>query len=210
MPARGRRAHRHHGGQRPPAALPGPAPRRRCAVTGGRRQPLAGADHPTRRLPGTGTRGWRPCWPRTSCRGPTGAASWNAARRPGRGGRTWRATSPDSSGASGPGLRPFIQVNGAPAVALADGGSLRGVLLLHTDGQRLTALDWVVSPEKLASSSASRHRSEACPVEVGEERRTTHDDHAGHRRHRHARRPDCHPPARGHCVRAPAGAAATT
>jgi RNA polymerase sigma-70 factor (TIGR02957 family) len=47
-------------------------------------------------------------------------------------------------------LPAFIQVNGAPAVALADGGSLRGVLLLHTDGKRLTALDWVVSPEKLA------------------------------------------------------------
>ena len=58
----------------------------------------------------------------------------NAARRRCRGGRTWRATSPDSSGASGPGLCPFIQVNGAPAVALADGGSLRGVLVLHTDG----------------------------------------------------------------------------
>jgi RNA polymerase sigma-70 factor (ECF subfamily) len=51
----------------------------------------------------------------------------------------------------GKGARPaFIEVNGAPAVALTDGGSLRGILLLHTDGERLTGLDWVVSPGKLA------------------------------------------------------------
>jgi RNA polymerase sigma-70 factor (TIGR02957 family) len=44
----------------------------------------------------------------------------------------------------------FVEVNGAPAVALSDGGTLRGVLVLHTDGEHLTALDWVVNPEKLA------------------------------------------------------------
>ena len=44
----------------------------------------------------------------------------------------------------------FVEVNGAPAVALTDGGTLRGVLVLHTDGEHLTALDWVVNPEKLA------------------------------------------------------------
>src|SRR4051812_18699976 len=43
---RGRRVDRHHGGQRPPVALPGPAPRRRGAVAGGRRRPLAGVDRP--------------------------------------------------------------------------------------------------------------------------------------------------------------------
>ena len=50
------------------------------------------------------------------------------------------------------GLLPaFVDVNGAPAIAaLGEGGSLRGVLVLHTDGEQLTALDWVVSPEKLA------------------------------------------------------------
>ena len=30
----------------------------------------------------------------------------------------------------------FVEVNGAPAVALADGGTLRGVLVLHTDGEQ--------------------------------------------------------------------------
>jgi RNA polymerase sigma-70 factor (ECF subfamily) len=44
----------------------------------------------------------------------------------------------------------FVEVNGAPAVALTDGATLRGVLVLHTDGEHLTALDWVVNPEKLA------------------------------------------------------------
>jgi RNA polymerase sigma-70 factor (TIGR02957 family) len=44
----------------------------------------------------------------------------------------------------------FVEVNGTPAVALVDGGTLRGVLVLHADGEHLTALDWVVNPEKLA------------------------------------------------------------
>jgi RNA polymerase sigma-70 factor (TIGR02957 family) len=44
----------------------------------------------------------------------------------------------------------FVEVNGTPAVALVDGGMLRGVLVLHADGEHLTALDWVVNPEKLA------------------------------------------------------------
>ena len=44
----------------------------------------------------------------------------------------------------------FVEVNGTPAVALVDGGALRGVLVLHADGEHLTALDWVVNPEKLA------------------------------------------------------------
>jgi RNA polymerase sigma-70 factor (TIGR02957 family) len=43
----------------------------------------------------------------------------------------------------------FVEVNGTPAVALVDGGTLRGVLVLHADGEHLTALDWVVNPEKL-------------------------------------------------------------
>jgi len=43
----------------------------------------------------------------------------------------------------------FVEVNGTPAVALVDGGILRGVLVLHADGETLTALDWVVNPEKL-------------------------------------------------------------
>jgi RNA polymerase sigma-70 factor (TIGR02957 family) len=44
----------------------------------------------------------------------------------------------------------FVEVNGTPAVALVDGGMLRGVLVLHADGEHVTALDWVVNPEKLA------------------------------------------------------------
>jgi RNA polymerase sigma factor (sigma-70 family) len=43
----------------------------------------------------------------------------------------------------------FVEVNGTPAVALVDGGTLRGVLVLHADGEHVTALDWVVNPEKL-------------------------------------------------------------
>ena len=48
------------------------------------------------------------------------------------------------------GAPAFLEVNGSPAIALVEEGSLRGVLVLHTDGICLTALDWVVSPEKLA------------------------------------------------------------
>jgi RNA polymerase sigma-70 factor (ECF subfamily) len=49
------------------------------------------------------------------------------------------------------GLLPaVVEVNGVPAVALTDdGGGLRAVLTLQTDGERLTALDLVVNPEKL-------------------------------------------------------------
>jgi len=44
----------------------------------------------------------------------------------------------------------LVEVNGAPAIALTEGPSLRGVLVLSTDGAQLTALDLVVNPEKLA------------------------------------------------------------
>jgi RNA polymerase sigma-70 factor (TIGR02957 family) len=47
-------------------------------------------------------------------------------------------------------LPAFVEVNGAPAVALTAGARLVGVLFLRTDGERLTALDLVVNPEKLA------------------------------------------------------------
>ncbi|WP_222266387.1 RNA polymerase sigma factor SigJ [Modestobacter marinus] len=48
------------------------------------------------------------------------------------------------------GLLPaLVEVNGAPAVAFTDDGDLRAVLVLHTDGERLTELDLVVNPEKL-------------------------------------------------------------
>jgi RNA polymerase sigma factor (sigma-70 family) len=48
------------------------------------------------------------------------------------------------------GVPAFPEVNGSPAIALVEEGTLRGVLVLHTDGICLTALDWVVNPEKLA------------------------------------------------------------
>jgi hypothetical protein len=50
------------------------------------------------------------------------------------------------------GLRPaFVEANGSPAVAFTDDdGTLRAVLVPHTDGTRVTALDLVVNPEKLA------------------------------------------------------------
>jgi hypothetical protein len=38
------------------------------------------------------------------------------------------------------------------------------VLVVHTDGERLTALDLVVNPEKLAFAERSCHRSRACLV----------------------------------------------
>src|SRR3712207_9494881 len=49
------------------------------------------------------------------------------------------------------GLLPaLMEVNGAPPVALTDdAGGLRAVLTLQTDGERLTALDLVLNPEKL-------------------------------------------------------------
>jgi RNA polymerase sigma-70 factor (TIGR02957 family) len=56
-------------------------------------------------------------------------------------------------------LPAFVEVNGAPAVTLTDGGSLRGVLVLHTDGERLTALDLVVNPEKLAFAQRQLSRT---------------------------------------------------
>ena len=57
----------------------------------------------------------------------------------------------------------FVEVNGAPAVALTDGGTLRGVLVLHTDGEHLTALDWVVNPDKLAFAERQLSRIGSLP-----------------------------------------------
>jgi RNA polymerase sigma-70 factor (TIGR02957 family) len=63
----------------------------------------------------------------------------------------------------GASLPVFVEVNGAPAVALTDGGSLRGVLVLHTDGEYLTALDLVVNPEKLAFAERQLSRIGGLP-----------------------------------------------
>jgi RNA polymerase sigma-70 factor (TIGR02957 family) len=57
------------------------------------------------------------------------------------------------------GLLPvFIEVNGAPAVAFTDGENLRGVLVPEADGERLTALDLVVNPEKLGYAEGQLSR----------------------------------------------------
>jgi RNA polymerase sigma-70 factor (TIGR02957 family) len=62
------------------------------------------------------------------------------------------------------GLLPaFVEVNGAPAVAFTDGENLRGVLVLHADGERLTALDLVVNPEKLTYAQGQLSRIGALP-----------------------------------------------
>jgi RNA polymerase sigma-70 factor (TIGR02957 family) len=62
------------------------------------------------------------------------------------------------------GLLPvFVEVNGAPAVAFTDGENLRGVLVLHADGERLTALDLVVNPEKLAYAQGQLSRIGGLP-----------------------------------------------
>jgi hypothetical protein len=52
----------------------------------------------------------------------------------------------------------LVEVNGVPAIALVEDGRLRGVLVLHTDGVRLTALDLVVNPEKLAFAARQLSR----------------------------------------------------
>jgi len=62
------------------------------------------------------------------------------------------------------GLLPtFVEVNGAPAVAFTDGENVRGVLMLHADGERLTALDLVVNPEKLRFAQGQLSRIGGLP-----------------------------------------------
>ena len=62
------------------------------------------------------------------------------------------------------GSRPvLVEVNGVPAIALVEGASLRGVLVLHTDGEVLTALDLVVNPEKLAFAERQLSRMGRLP-----------------------------------------------
>ncbi|HEV7870281.1 MAG TPA: hypothetical protein VGO95_03400 [Modestobacter sp.] len=61
-------------------------------------------------------------------------------------------------------LPAVVEVNGAPAVTLAAGGRLVAVLVVHTDGERLTARDLVVNRRTSPSPSASCHRSRACLV----------------------------------------------
>ena len=60
--------------------------------------------------------------------------------------------------------RPVLaEVNGVPAIALVEGAGLRGVLVLHTAGGLLTALDLVVNPEKLAFAERQLSRIGGLP-----------------------------------------------
>lgn len=62
------------------------------------------------------------------------------------------------------GSRPvLVEVNGVPAIALVEGATLRGVLVLHTDGGLLTGLDLVVNPEKLAFAERQLSRMAELP-----------------------------------------------
>jgi RNA polymerase sigma-70 factor (ECF subfamily) len=63
------------------------------------------------------------------------------------------------------GLHPtFVEANGAPAVAFTgDDGTLSAVLVPHTDGARLTALDLVVNPTKLTFAQGQLSRIGGLP-----------------------------------------------
>ncbi|MGY1733677.1 hypothetical protein ACI798_19385 [Geodermatophilus sp. SYSU D01045] len=92
----------------------------------------------------------------------------NAARRPVRGREAVARYVAGVVARFSAGLLPaFVEVNGAPAVALTDGTALHGVLVLHTDGERLSALDLVVNPEKLAHANGRLSRIGGLPGPTG-------------------------------------------
>jgi RNA polymerase sigma-70 factor (ECF subfamily) len=51
-----------------------------------------------------------------------------------------------------------VEVNGAPAVVATVGGTLQGVWFVHTDGERVTGVDAVLNPDKLAAVAAQLSR----------------------------------------------------
>jgi RNA polymerase sigma-70 factor (TIGR02957 family) len=84
----------------------------------------------------------------------------NAARRPVRGRENVARYVAGLVSRFGQAAVPaFADVNGEPAVVLTEGGSLRGVLVVRTDGAVLTALDLVVNPEKLAFAERQLSRN---------------------------------------------------
>jgi RNA polymerase sigma-70 factor (ECF subfamily) len=92
----------------------------------------------------------------------------NAARRPVQGRENVARYVAGVVARFSEGLLPaFVEVNGVPAVTFTDGSSLRGVLLLTTDGERLTALDLVLNPEKLAYADRQLSRTEGLPGLTG-------------------------------------------
>jgi RNA polymerase sigma-70 factor (TIGR02957 family) len=62
------------------------------------------------------------------------------------------------------GLLPvFVEVNGTPAVAFTDAAGVHAVLVLDTDGERLTTLDLVINPHKLAYAQGQLSRIGGLP-----------------------------------------------
>ena len=67
-------------------------------------------------------------------------------------------------------LLAFVAVDGEAAVAFTDGGRLRGVLALHTDGVRLTSVDLVLNPEELVHAERQLSQMGGLPGVGGEDR----------------------------------------
>lgn len=63
--------------------------------------------------------------------------------------------------------RALVEVNGVPAVAFTDGTSLRAVLVVQTRDGRVSALDLVLNPDKLAHAERQLSRIGALPGRDG-------------------------------------------
>jgi RNA polymerase sigma-70 factor (TIGR02957 family) len=64
----------------------------------------------------------------------------------------------------------FVEVNGEPAIVAFGPDGLRSVLVVATDGERITALDFVLNPEKLAFAAGQLSRMGGLPGLSGEGR----------------------------------------
>jgi RNA polymerase sigma-70 factor (ECF subfamily) len=56
-----------------------------------------------------------------------------------------------------------VEVNGGPAVVATVGGALSAVWFVHTDGERVTGVDAVLNPDKLAVIAAQLSRTGSLP-----------------------------------------------
>ncbi len=124
---RGRRADRHHGGQRPPAALPGTAARDR-ERSRGRSAPRSGTDLIARFLVAArdgDVAGLEALLAADVVSRADGGGIVNAARRPVQGRENVARYVAGLVRRFQDGAVPmFVEVNGAPAVALIDGGDV--------------------------------------------------------------------------------------
>ena len=154
-----------------------------AVAAGSRHRAVAGPDHalPARRpRRGRGRAGGGP-GRRRRVEGPRRRIV-NAARRPVQGRENVARYVAGLVGRFQDGSVPmFVEVNGAPAVALADGGRCAGSWCCTPTASTLTALDWVVNPEKLAFAERQLSRIGGLSGLTGRGRENTHDDHAGHR-----------------------------